>query len=94
MVQKNLFEEFGNKTKQQQKDKKTKTEKETQEKTVQKPKIPISMMPPGDCIHREKNKCLKTGKTITLDAREPDRNSCWNRMNCEHFEKKEEKKNK
>lgn len=91
MVQRTLFDEINEKKEKQKKEEKTSEQKEEQQPTKTK-KITISIMPSGDCEHREKNRCLKTGKTITVDAREPDRNSCWNRMNCEHFKKRGEEK--
>jgi hypothetical protein len=47
------------------------------------------ILPIDDCKFRRDNICIKLEKKITVDARDSKKLNCWNRMNCEHYERKE-----
>jgi len=45
-----------------------------------------------DCIHRDGNKCKKTGESIAIDARDPDNLLCWKKKFCDYYKKDMEEK--
>jgi hypothetical protein len=80
MVQRSLFDHQDEPA--EKKDEEPAIKEETMIPSVFKP-----IMPSGDCRFRKDDRCSKTGKKITLDIRDPDNISCWDRMNCKLFEK-------